>query len=238
MGKKIIITEEQYKTFINEWYSPKQQIPHYSYNDKLELINDPNIKDGGNFGIKRNGKEYWVSRSNTISLYVFCKDESGEWNILCSQRGPKSKFPGKWNVVCGFLDYGESLEECAVKECWEETGVKIKTEWLNYLGTNSLRKRDAVNTAYYVILNGNINDYPTSIKNCEPGEVTTACWLSISNINKLSWSGKQGIHASEIIKQVTNETFATETIKKLYTDKQITLAQYQKILKILKYENE
>lgn len=34
--------------------------------------------------------------------------------------------PGRYSLVAGFLDIGESLEECAVRETREETGVEIK----------------------------------------------------------------------------------------------------------------
>ena len=73
MGKRIFLTEEQVKQFVIEAFR-RQTIPHYSNNDKLEFGNDANVVDGGNFPIKRNGQEYWVSRSVTVSLYVFGYD--------------------------------------------------------------------------------------------------------------------------------------------------------------------
>ena len=142
--------EDLLKEDIDEW----GKRPVYSYDDKLEFIHDDNIKNGGNFGIKRNGREYWVSRSNCISLYVYCKNSEGEWCILASKRGPKMRNPNKWNVVCGFLDYGYSLESTAVKECWEETGVKINKSMLRNNGTNSSRTNSPVSTRFSCVLNG------------------------------------------------------------------------------------
>ena len=49
---------------LDEW--GKHITPKYSYDDPLEYVKDDNVVDGGNFPIKRNGKEYWVSRSNVI----------------------------------------------------------------------------------------------------------------------------------------------------------------------------
>ena len=69
------------KETINEW--GKKNIV-YNDNDKLELVKDNNVINGGNFPIKRNGQIYWVSRSNSISLYVFCKNKIGERCILSS----------------------------------------------------------------------------------------------------------------------------------------------------------
>ena len=38
----------------------------------------------------------------------------------------KTEWPaGRYGLVAGFLDFGESLEECAVREVREETGIEI-----------------------------------------------------------------------------------------------------------------
>jgi NAD+ diphosphatase len=37
--------------------------------------------------------------------------------------------------VAGFLDFGESLEECAVREVREETGIEVKN--VRYVGSQS-----------------------------------------------------------------------------------------------------
>ena len=176
---------------LDEW--GKHITPKYSYDDPLEYVKDDNVVDGGNFPIKRNGKEYWVSRSNVISLYVFCKDETGRWCVLASKRGPKVKVsPNKWNVVCGFLDYGYTLEDTAVKECFEETGVKINKNQLRNNGTFSHRKYDAVSTRFSCVLSGTTSQYPTNIGNCEPGEVTEAKWIPLDEIGQYIWMSNQG----------------------------------------------
>ena len=35
-----------------------------------------------------------------------------------------------WGYVGGGLEHGESLEECAVREAWEETGLRVRIERL------------------------------------------------------------------------------------------------------------
>lgn len=42
---------------------------------------------------------------------------------------------GRYSLVAGFLDFGESLEECAVREVKEETGVDITN--VQYVGSQS-----------------------------------------------------------------------------------------------------
>ena len=174
---------------VDEWGRPTV----YHDDDKLELVKDINVKNGGNFPIKRGGKEYWVSRSNSISLYVFSKDENNEWNVLASKRGKNSKFsPGLWNVVCGFLDYGYTLESTAVKEAFEETGVKIPKQSLKCLGTNSSRTRGPVNTSFFCVMPKRTSSYPTNIANSEPGEVDEARWVPLSRVGELQWMSNQG----------------------------------------------
>lgn len=41
--------------------------------------------------------------------------------------------PGRYSLVAGFVDQGESLEECAAREVLEETGISIRDLW--YVGS-------------------------------------------------------------------------------------------------------
>src|ERR1039457_5919766 len=43
--------------------------------------------------------------------------------------------PGRYSLVAGFLDFGESLEECAIREIREETG--IVAENIRYVGSQN-----------------------------------------------------------------------------------------------------
>jgi len=45
----------------------------------------------------------------------------------------KEWLPGRYGLVAGFLDMGESLEECAAREVLEETGIRIKN--VQYVGS-------------------------------------------------------------------------------------------------------
>ena len=46
--------------------------------------------------------------------------------ILLGFKNPKKKFGGKWNGFGGGLEEGQSLEECAIKETFDETGLFVK----------------------------------------------------------------------------------------------------------------
>jgi NAD+ diphosphatase len=45
----------------------------------------------------------------------------------------KEWLPGRYGLVAGFLDMGESLEECAAREVLEETGITVKN--VQYVGS-------------------------------------------------------------------------------------------------------
>ena len=79
-----------------------------------------------NFPFTHEGKTYWYSRSVacTMYLFIYCKFER-KWYILISKRGkgcPSNV--GKWNCPGGYLDFNESLEDGARRECYEETGIQ------------------------------------------------------------------------------------------------------------------
>ena len=48
-------------------------------------------------------------------------------NVLLTKRAQgMSVFPGAWVLPGGHIEVGESLEECAVREIKEETGINIE----------------------------------------------------------------------------------------------------------------
>ena len=246
MGKKILFTEAQLRNIIIESWGTRKPI-HYSMDDRLEFGDDPNVVDGGNFPIKRNGKEYWVSRSMVISLYVFGYDVNGNLYILASKRGPGAKHgKGLWNVVAGFLDYGYSLEDTCVKECWEECGVRIDPNKVISCGIDSSRngKRGDISAKFYTVLDDTIDKHEPSIKNCEPGEVTEAMWVPINKMKDLKWWGDQGLNAYTFANRLENKKKSMKNnpnfnitingLKGLLKDNMIDEKEYIEIINILK----
>ncbi len=68
--------------------------------------------------------------SPAIIIAVVRRDEGGDRILLArNQRFP----PGRYSVVAGFVEPGESLEECAQREVAEEVGIRIKN--LRYFGS-------------------------------------------------------------------------------------------------------
>jgi len=46
----------------------------------------------------------------------------------------KNKYRKAWEVVGGGIDPGETARECALRECYEESGYKLATEDLRFVG--------------------------------------------------------------------------------------------------------
>ena len=91
-------------------------------------------------------KEYWKPSVTADVLLVTIqpaeyRDDGAYVNFLLIKRSEKSEaFPNYWALPGGFLNKGESLEECAIRELFEETGVEANM--LLPIGTFSRHNRD------------------------------------------------------------------------------------------------
>jgi 8-oxo-dGTP diphosphatase len=79
-----------------------------------------------------------VPEKPSVTADVVIPNKKGE--ILLIKRG-RPPFEGSWALPGGFIECGqETIEECAVREAKEETGLDVKLEVL--LGVRSHPKRD------------------------------------------------------------------------------------------------
>lgn len=77
-----------------------------------------------------------------------------EGKILLAKRGIEPR-KGMWNLPCGFLENGEAVEDGAIREVMEETGIEVKIEKLHSIYSvlpaeqvYAIFKADAVNDKY------------------------------------------------------------------------------------------
>lgn len=89
----------------------------------------------------------------TIDIIIELKKEDGQEGIvLIKRKNP----PHGWALPGGFVDYGESLEEAAVREAKEETSLDIQLK--SQLHTYSDPKRDprlhTISTVYIAASQG------------------------------------------------------------------------------------
>lgn len=166
-----------------------------------------------NFRFKHKGKTMWYSRSCAVACFVFCKNRLGQWHVLANQRGfgcPNYQF--YWNCCCGFLDMNETIEQACIRECQEETGIKLKLSDLNFYGINSTPKGNQnITIRYYAELDGcTIEQLPPMITNQgEKDEVNAVAWIPIKDVNNEKYLWAFG--HKNIIREIYNNIIAKAT---------------------------
>lgn len=156
-----------------------------------------------NFEVTHEGKTYWVSRSLATVTYhfAFINDQA---YILANKRG--SGMPtnvGKWNCPSGYLDFGETLEECAVREIYEETGVTVPLNSLTLMEIDSAPTRRGMQNVLvryrsackYDCLEDAYAEVTT--EHSEPNEVEEVKWIPMSEIKNYEWVSEK--HVKQII---------------------------------------
>lgn len=196
-----------------------------------------------NGSVNIDGRDRWISRSNNVHLFLYCKNENGEWCVLASQRGRS----GKWNAVAGFLDYYESLANAAARECFEETGVKVDPKKLKCVDTKSfVNKMNAqsqdIITTFVGVLNGVTKNYPTSMANAEEGEVSDVGWIPLSQIGNYNWALGHGKKALEWARVFLNNSIGRgdedyntiiNTLSAMVKNGKITEESYKEVVKAI-----
>lgn len=116
------------------------------------------------------GKQYWISRSVAVTLVVVGADEYDPVYLVHRRGHGCPDNIGKWSVNCGYINWGETLKEAAVRELYEETGFKVSVDKLQYLGYNDPvgDGKENVTLRFYVIV-------PKSslVKALESGQINT-----------------------------------------------------------------
>ena len=91
---------------------------------------------------------------------------------LLLARGPHFK-PGVFSALAGFVEVGETIEACAVREVQEEVGLKITN--LRYFQSQPWPFPDSLMIAFHA-------DYAGGEIVCDPHEIEAAAWYSIDEL--------------------------------------------------------
>ena len=94
---------------------------------------------------------------------------------LLLARGPRSK-PGVFSALAGFVEAGETLEQCVTREVLEEVGIAITN--LRFYRSQSWPFPDSLMVAFFA-------DYAGGIINPDPLEIEDAKWFSRSALPAL-----------------------------------------------------
>lgn len=81
--------------------------------------------------------------------------------------------PGRYSLVAGFVDFGESLEECAIREIKEETGITAR----------NVRYVSSQNWPFPAqLMAGFVAEYAEGEINVDYNELEDARWFDIDNL--------------------------------------------------------
>jgi len=135
----------------------------------------------------------WYSRSVAAAIFVYCKDEDGDWCILGSERGEEAAdYRGFWNCCCGYLSFNESIKECALRELYEETGVFITDEasvkFIDYDDSPQANRQNVTFHFATFIDDAVTSDFTFSKKHNEGKEVGEIKWIKIVDVENYMWA--------------------------------------------------
>jgi 8-oxo-dGTP pyrophosphatase MutT (NUDIX family) len=135
----------------------------------------------------------WYSRSVAAVVFVFCKDNFGTWCVLASERGEEAAdFRGMWNCPCGYLDFDETSAQCARRECFEETGVELDINNMEFMGFEDdpmTANRQNVTFRYINAIKDKCSDNIHFSKvNNEGKEVGRIEWIPLDHVKYKKWA--------------------------------------------------
>lgn len=163
----------------------------------------PKIKNGNQPCYDKYGRFLgWFSRSVASAIFVFCKNKDGDWCVLGSERGEEAAdYRGFWNCCCGYLDMNETTKYCALRELYEETGVLIDEDDVEFIGYEDSPEANKQNITFRFasfIKDGITDDYTFSKKNNEGKEVGEIKWINLKDVNNYIWAFNHDKRIKEI----------------------------------------
>lgn len=120
--------------------------------------------------------------SLTVDCVIFGLDESHQLQVLLIQRD-HDPFAGQWALPGGFVDMEEHLEQAALRELEEETGMKeVFIEQLYTFGAPDRDPRGrVVSVAYYALVN--LSEHPVKAAS----DARKVGWFSLDGLPALAF---------------------------------------------------
>ncbi len=85
---------------------------------------------------------------------------------------------GTWTMPGGKLDFGESFEQGACREVFEETGMKLSKENLKVISVSN----DIVEDAHFITIGLFCDNFNGEPKVMEPDEIVEWKWFALDNL--------------------------------------------------------
>ena len=162
---------------------------------------------------KNTNKEFWISRSIAVTAIVYFVSDNKPY-ILIEKRGKGCPdFVGKYCLPCGYLDWGETIEEAAKREIYEEVGLRLNEHYCKFIGIQDDPKdnvkqnvtiRVEINVSPNEIIKESIQGYintNTLERGGEANEVDEILFISPDDINHIEFAWNH----NEVIKNWINE---------------------------------
>jgi ADP-ribose pyrophosphatase YjhB (NUDIX family) len=132
------------------------------------------------------GKVHWISRSVVVICLVVWNDK-----ILIVKRGKKVTQTGKWCLPCGYLDFNETIENCAIREIYEESGVDLRNfkYEIELEKINSDPSTDRQNIGFHYLIEIDSENEPmVDLSVVDFHETTDAKWISHIEIENFKFA--------------------------------------------------
>lgn len=123
-----------------------------------------------------------MDKKRYTGVIVKCGDK-----ILLCKRNNLGSFPGMWSIPGGKLEEGETTQDGAKREFFEETAIDIENETLTFVGMIPRHTRDGKKIKglmYVYLLNVESPIYP-DLETAIDGEEHTECgYFSLDEISE------------------------------------------------------
>lgn len=118
------------------------------------------------------------SPAGTYRVIVSIMTVNSRGEILLTRRAPEKTYAGRWEITGGCAQAGETPAEAAVRELYEETGIRITPDALEQRGSRTER---TVIFVYYLLR----KDIAAEALHLQPGETDAAVWVTPAQFHEL-----------------------------------------------------
>lgn len=128
----------------------------------------------------------WFSRSVAVAC-VIVKVVEDKIYVLIEQRGKgAADFQGQWCTVCGYLEFGQTLKDCAAAEALQECGFEINKPRLHIMGVTDGVEENHQNVTVLMYYHAEeYKDFDLSkAKGGEKDEVADVKWVHVGDIDR------------------------------------------------------
>lgn len=136
----------------------------------------------------QDGRKVAIDRSVGVVMCCFTMVDNKVF-ILANKRGTKTPdFKSKWNLPTGYLNWDETGEQAAIRETFEETGIRIPIESVSEFehSTSPYENRQNVIFRYVAHVPSEYLFY--DLKPMDKDEVEEVLWIHEDDVNNYEWA--------------------------------------------------